>query len=188
MSFVGRPSIILVTVAVCGAALCVSIAAAQDSKSAAAAKELVQALDAAKMDSMAAPDPATQGAFVAVLYIQGTQLLVVSAKYAAPQLLTDKITAKDYRDVYVDLQSASVRGSKVFVTDQGADGLAAKPSGDNAADTWDVGDKSVTFDGDWKKAKIAEAEYTKTFNDADDRYAKMLAMLVAQAKKSKPGS
>jgi len=188
MSSVGRPSIIPVTVAVCGVALLVSVAAAQDSKSAAAAKELVQALDAAKMDSMAAPDPATQGAFVAVLYIPGTQLLVVSAKYAAPQLLTDKITAKDYRDVYVDLQSASVRGSKVFVTDQGADGLAAKPSGDNAADTWDEGDKSVTFDGDWKKAKIAEAEYTKAFNDADDRYAKMLAMLVAQAKKAKPGS
>ena len=188
MSVVGRPSIIPVTVAVCVAALGASVAAGQDSKSAAAAKELVQALDAAKMDSMAAPDPATQGAFVAVLYIPGTQLLVVSAKYAAPQLLTDKITAKDYRDVYVDLQSASVRGSKVFVTDQGADGLAAKPSGDNAADTWDEGVKSVTFDGDWKKAKIAEAEYTKTFNDADDRYAKMLAMLVAQAKKSKPGS
>jgi hypothetical protein len=188
MSFVGRPSIIPVTVAVCVAALWASVTAAQDSKSAAAAKELVQALDAAKMDSMAAPDPVTQGAFVAVLYIPGTQLLVVSAKYAAPQLLTDKITKKDYRDVYVDLQSASMRGSKVFVTDQGADGLAAKPSGDNAADTWDEGDKSVTFDGDWKKAKIAEAEYTKTFNDADDRYAKMLAMLVAQAKKAKPGS
>lgn len=188
MSCAGRPSIILATVVVCLAAPCAALGAGQDSKSAAVAKELVQTLDAAKLDSMAAPDPATPGTFIAVLYIPGTQLLVVSAKYAAPQLLTDKITSKDYRDVYVDLQSASVRGSKVFVTDQGADGLVAKPSGDNAADSWDVGDKSVNFDGDWKKAKVTEADYTKTFNDADDRYAKILSMLVAQAKKAKSGS
>lgn len=188
MSYAGRPSLIFVTASVCVAALCTPGASAQDSKSAALAKELVQALDAAKLDSMAAPDPATPGTFVAVLYIPGTELLVVSAKFAAPPLLIDKITKKDYRDVYVDLQSASVRGSKVFVTDQGADGLAAKPSGDNAADSWDEGDKSVTFDGDWKKAKVSEADYTKTFNDADDRYAKILSMLVAQAKKAKAGS
>jgi hypothetical protein len=188
MSFVGRPSIILVAVAMCVAVLGSSNAPAQDSKSAAVAKELVQTLDAAKLDAIATADPAIPGTFVAVLYIPGTQLLVVSAKYAAPQLLVDRITAKDFRDVYVDLQSASVRGSKVFVTDQGADGLVAKPSGDNPADSWDEGDKSVAFDGDWKKAKIAEADYTKTFNDADDRYAKMLAMLLTQAKKAKSGS
>jgi hypothetical protein len=187
MSCAGRPSIIFATAAGCVAALCSSVASAQDSKSAALAKELVQTLDAAKLDSVAAADPANPGAFIAVLYIPGTQLLVVSAKYAAPQLLTDKITSKDYRDVYVDLQSASVRGSKVFVTDQGADGLVAKP-GDNAADSWDEGDKSVNFDGDWKKAKMAEAEYTKTFNDADAKYATMLSTLLAQAKKAKSGS
>ena len=184
MSFTGRPSLAFVTLVVCVAAPCTARASGQDSKSAPVAKELVQTLDAAKLDSIAAPDPSTPGAFVAVLYIPGTQLLVVSAKYAAPQLMTDKITSKDYRDVYVDLQSASVQGSKVFVTDQGADGLIAKPSGDNAADSWDEGNKSVTFDGDWKKAKVTEADYTKTFNDADDRYAKILAMLVAQAKKA----
>jgi hypothetical protein len=187
MSCAGRPSIIFITAVVCVAALRTPVASAQDSKSAALAKQLVQALDAAKLDSMAATDSATPGAFVAVLYIPGTQLLVVSAKYAAPPLLTDKITKKDYRDVYVDLQSASVRGSKVFVTDQGADGLVAKP-GDNAADSWDEGDKSVNFDGDWKKAKIAETDYTKTFNDADVKYAAMLSTLLAEAKKAKSGS
>jgi len=188
MSYSGRPSVVVFAVAVCVAGLCTAVTSTQDSKSAPLAKELVQTLDAAKMDSMAAADPATPGAFVAVLYISGTQLLVVSAKYAAPTLLNDKITAKDYRDVYVDLQSASVRGSKIFVTDQGSDGLVAKPSGDSAADSWDEGDKSVTFDGDWKKAKIAEADYTKTFTDADAKYAAMLSTLIAQAKKAKSGS
>jgi len=46
----------------------------------------------------------------------------------------------------------------------------------------------VSFDGDWKKAKISEADYNKAFADADDRYAKLLSMLLAQAKKSKAGS
>ena len=35
------------------------------------------------------------------------------------QLLVDRITAKDYQAVYVDLQSASVRGSKVFMHGSG---------------------------------------------------------------------
>jgi hypothetical protein len=188
MSFVGRPSIVAAAVVTCATGGFIAGASAQDSKSAAIAKELVQTLDAAKLEAIAAPDPATPGAFVAAMYIPGSELLVVSAKYAAPPLLVDRITAKDYQSVYVDLQSASVRGSKVFVQDQGADGLVAKPSGDQPADSWDEGDKSVSFDGDWKKAKKAEAEYTKSFTEADDRYAKMLSMLLAQAKKAKAGS
>ena len=188
MRVFGRLPIVAVGLILCTIPSSVPTASAEDSKSAAGAKELVKVLDGAKLESIAAPDPATPGAFVAALYIPGSELLVVSAKYSAPQLLVDRITAKDYQAVYVDLQSASVKGSKIFVQDQGADGLVAKPSGDQAADSFDEGDKSVTFDGDWKKAKIAEAEYTKAFNSADDRYAKMLEMLVAQARKAKPGS
>ena len=185
MSCFGRPSIVPVAFVL---SLLSIPASAEDSKSTAAAKALVQALEASKLEAIATADPASPGVFIAALYIPGTQLLVVSAKYAAPPLLVDRINAKDYQAVYVDLQSASVRGSKVFIMDQGADGLVAKPSGDSAADSFDEGDKSVAFDGDWKKAKISEADYTKAFADADDRYAKMLAMLVAQAKKGKAGS
>ena len=187
MSCSGRPSIVPVALALCFAS--VPSASAEDSKSAAAAKELVQALEAAKLEAIATPDPATPGVFVAALYSPGTQLLVVSAKYSAPPLLVDRITAKDYQAVYVDLQSASVRGSKVFVMDQAADGLLPKLSGDSsAADSFDEGDKSVSFDGDWKKAKVTEADYNKSFADADERYAKLLSMLLAQAKKAKAGS
>jgi hypothetical protein len=166
------------------------MAAGQDSKSAAVAKELIQTLDAGKLDGIAAADPATPGSFIAALYIPGTQLLVVSAKYSAPPLLVDRITAQDFRSVYVDLQSASVRGTKVFIQDQGADGLTSRPGGgDQPADSWDEGDKTVAFDGDWKKAKIAEADYTRTYSDADGRYAKMLTTLLAQARQlKKPGS
>jgi hypothetical protein len=188
MAFFRRPCVVAGAGALC-AALSVGAASAEDSKSAAVAKELVQALDAAKLDGIAAADPSAPGAFVAALYIPESQLLVVSAQYAAPELLVDRIAAKDYRGVYVDLQSASVRATKVFVQDQGADGLSAREEDNQAADSWEEKDKTVAFDGDWKKAKISEADYTKTFADADERYAKMLSALLAQVKPSKkPGS
>lgn len=159
---------------------------AQDvsSKSAAIAKELGQVLDAAKLDSIAAGDPTDANGFVAALYFQGAQLLVVSAKYSAPTLLVTKINAKEYRDVYIDLQSASVAGSKIFVQDQLADGLIAKPSNDAPADAWEHGAKSILFDGDWKKVKQSEADYMKAYSDADAKYADMLSVLLAKAKRS----
>lgn len=184
----GRPFMVSVALVLCLAGVSIRIVSAQESKSAPIAKQLVQLLDAAKLEAIATADPATPGSFVAAMYIPGSELLVVSAKYSAPPLLVDRINAKDYQAVYVDLQSASVRGTKVFIQDQGADGLVAKPSGDAAADSCDEDTKSVSFDGDWKKAKISEADYTKAFSDADDRYAKMLSMLLAQVKKAKSGS
>ena len=184
----GRPSAAAAVLVVDAATLPVILTAAQDSKSAPAAKELAQAMDAAKLENIAVSDPATPGAFIAALYIPGTQLLVVSAKYEAPTLLADRITAKDYMGVYVDLQSASVRGSKVFVQDSGADGLRSKPDGDQGADSFESGDKTIAFDGDAKKAKLAEADYAKSYTDADERYAKMLSALLAQVKAKKAGS
>ncbi len=157
-------------------------AAVQDTRSAAAAKELTQALDAAKLDSIAAEDPSDPTAFVAALYIQGSQLLVVSAKYSAPSLLTAKIKTKEFRDIYIDLSAASVAGSKVFIIDQNCNGLVAKPDGSDAPDSWEAGTQAVNFDGEWKKAKMTEEAYTKAFSEADDRYAKILALLIAQAK------
>jgi hypothetical protein len=162
--------------------LAVLPASAQSSKSSPAVKELVQALDAAKLDSIAAADPADPGVFVAALYMAGSQLLVVSAKYAAPPLLTAKIKSKEYRDVYIDLSSASVAGSKVFIIDMNCDGLASKPDGDAAPDSWEAGSKQVSFDGEWRKAKLSEEDYTKAFSDADGRYAKIASLLLAQAK------
>ena len=184
-----RPVVRRAASVLCAAVLSMPAFAAQESKSSTVAKELVQVMDAAKLTDIAAPDPANPGGFIAALYIPGTQLLVVSAKYSAPPLMVERIAARDFMAVYVDLQSASVRTSKVFVQDTGADGLTAKP-GDGPADTWDEGDKTLAFDGDWKKAKIAEADYTKLYSDADERYSRMLSALVAQARqlKGKAGS
>lgn len=157
---------------------------AEDSKSSAAAKELGAVLDRLKLDAIAAADPAEPGSFVAALYFPGAQLLVVSAKYSAPTLLTDKLAKKEYRDVYIDLNAASVAGSKIFVMDTAADGLAPEPQ-NGAADSWEQANKTIAFDGDWRAAKLpSEEEYRKTFASADDRYARILTLLAEEAKKS----
>ena len=158
--------------------------AAQGTRSSLAAKELSQALDAAKLDSIAAPDPSDPGTWAAALYFPGAQLLVVSAKYSVPTLLTDKMAAKNYRDIYIDLNSASVAGTKVFVIDHACDGLVAKPDGDQVADSYENGAQQYAFDGDWRKAKLSEDAYMKAFSAADERYARILQLLAAQAKTS----
>jgi hypothetical protein len=160
----------------------------QDSRSAAAAKELADTLDRLKLDSIAAADPSDPGTFVAALYFQGAQLLVVSAKYAAPTLLVDKVAKKDYRDAYIDLNSASIAGTKIFIMDQGANGFVAKPGDEQPSDSWEQDNKTTAFDGDWKKAKISEDAYMKAFSAADERYARILMLLAEQAKKSHQGS
>ena len=155
----------------------------QDSKSAVAAKELTKVLEGAKLDAIAAADPSDPSTFVAALYIAGSQLLVVSAKYAAPPLLTAKLKTKDYRDIYVDLSSAAIAGSKVFLIDMNCDGLMSKADGDAVPDSWEAEKQSVSFDGDWKKSKLSsEADYLKVYSSADERYARMLGLLIAQAK------
>jgi hypothetical protein len=158
-------------------------AAAQSGKSAAAVKELTQALDAAKLDAIAAADPADPASFVAALYISGAQLMVVSAKYSAPPLLTAKIKSKEYRDIYIDLSSAAVAGTKTFIIDFNCNGLLSKTEDNGAPDTWETDKQQLSFDGDWRRAKMSEADYMKTYSDADDRYTKLLELLAAQAKR-----
>ena len=174
---------VTVLVAVFAFVLGPRFAFAQAPKSGAAAKYLGETLDRLKLDCIAAPDPSEKDVFVAALYFQGAQLLVVSAKYSAPALLVAKLEKKDFRDIYIDLNAASIAGSKIFVMDQGADGLVAKP-GDSVADSWEEGNKSMAFDGEWRKAKMSEEDYLKSFSAADERYARILTVLAEQAKKS----
>ena len=171
-------SLVLVTLAFA------SPAVAQDSKSSAAAKQLAETMDRLKLDSIAAMDPSEKDTFVAALYFQGAQLLVVSAKYTAPSLLVSKLEKKEYRDTYIDLNAASVPASKIFVMDHGADGLMPRPGDSQGPDSWEQANKTTAFDGDWRRAKITEDEYLKTFSSADERYARMLTLLTEQARKS----
>jgi hypothetical protein len=158
-----------------------SAALAQESRSAVVATELVRLLDAAKLDSIAAKQE-TAGHYVSALYISGSQLLVVSAKYSQPSRMDYLLVEKKYQEMYQDLNSASEQQSKVFVMDLGANGLRFRQE-KNELDTADLSGKSVVFDGDWGKAKISEAEYRKTFEATDAQYAQMLQALIAALKK-----
>jgi hypothetical protein len=157
-------------------------ARAQDTKSVELARQLTGLLDQKKLDAIATPDSQNPGAYIAALYFPGTQLLVVSAKYSAPQLLTELLARKEYRAVYAELSSASVPGSKVLVNDIYANGLMVKPSGSNPPDSIEGGATPATFDGAWRKAKIAEADYMKSFAEAEATYTRALQALITQLK------
>jgi hypothetical protein len=157
-------------------------ASAQDSKSAPLARQLAAALDAAKMDSIAAKDPEAPDAFDAALYFPGMQLLVVSGKYSVPELLTTRLANKEYRDVYLDLNGAAT--AKTFIEDPGADGLKPKRENNQPFDQAEMAGKRTMFDGDWKAQKLSEQDYMKAFSAADDRYTQILTALLAQLKKT----
>jgi len=158
-----------------------AVATAQDSKSANSVTELVKLLDSMKLDSFAAKGSAPNE-YVGALYFPGTQLLVVSAKFDTPWRADSLLDQKNYRDVYIELNSASVPQTKMFVSDLGANGLRFKKDG-NVYDTVDVGGKSYNFDGDWKKAKITEDDYSKAYSTSDDQYLQMIQRLLAGLKK-----
>jgi len=116
--------------------------------------------------------------------ITGGQLLVVSGKYSVPQLLTERLGKKEYRDVYMDLNGAAAADSKVFIQDPGADGLKAKRDENQAFDIVEIGGKQTMFNSDWKAQKLSEQDYQKAFSDADERYARILTALLGQVKKT----
>lgn len=130
--------------------------------------------------AIAAKDPAT-GEFVAALFFPGVQLLVVSARSSASAYLDEQIAAKNFQDVYVALQDASVRNSRVFFQDLGADGLHA--DGRKSVDVFYDHGQQLLFDGQPRKHKLSEQVYRDKFGAADARYARMVDLLLVQARR-----
>jgi hypothetical protein len=162
-----------------GLLLAPSTLSAQDSKSATVAGELTRLLDEMKLDAVAA----TQGTdrFVAALYFQGSQLLVVGAKYSVPDRMNQLIGQRQYRDVYADLSSASDQATKIFVMDLGANGLKFKRENNEPFDTVDTSGGSVAFNGE--RGKLSEDDYKKEFVTSDEQYTSMLQALLVALKK-----
>jgi hypothetical protein len=143
------------------------------------AGELTRLLDEMKLDAVAA----TQGTdrFVAALYFQGSQLLVVGAKYSVPDRMNQLIGQRQYRDVYADLSSASEQATKIFVMDLGANGLKFKRENNEPFDTVDTSGGSVVFNGE--RGKLSEDDYKKVFVTSDEQYTSMLQALLVALKK-----
>ena len=166
-------------VALAGCLLAPTTLSAQDSKSAAVAGQLTLLLDQMKLDAVAAKQGTDQ--FVAALYFQGSQLLVVAAKYSTPDRLNYLLGQKQYKDVYADLSSASEQATKVFVMDLGANGLKFKRENNEPFDTVDSSGGSVAFNGE--RGKLSEDDYRKVFATSDEQYTSMLQALLAALKK-----
>ena len=178
------------TLALVGVLLLVAMtgrAVAQDSKegvSAALAKELAQVMDAKKLMTIAAKDSADIEGFVAAMYFTGSQLLVVGAKYEPAVLLNDKLGRKEYQEIYIDLNSAAKSGTRMFIEDLGADGLKADREEGKGFDSVEMAGKRTTFDDQWRKdQKISEEQWVKIHGDADKAYARLLQLLIKEAKK-----
>jgi len=160
------------------AALAHARLSAGDLQSGRLARELTGILTERHLDAIAAKDPDGDGRFVAATFFPGSQLLVVTAKYASPLLLDQSLQAKAYRDVYSALQQSAEADSRFFVQDIGADGL--RQDDKQAVDI--VYDKIVNqtiFDGD-PNHKVRD--YQKKLSDADARYSRLLQILLSAAR------
>jgi hypothetical protein len=170
-------------VLLCVAALVPSAAVAQQSKTGTLAAEVIRLLETRKLDSIAARGAAPDE-YVGALYFPGSQLLVVGAMYTSSARMDLLLGARQYREVYIDLNSASVPQTKVFISDLGANGLRSDRDGNQPFDTVELQGKSYAFNGEWGKAKMSRDEYTKVYQATDERYARMLEALLAELKKT----
>lgn len=153
-------------------------AQAPASSSAAVTAELVKLLEERKLDAAAGRLAADE--FVGAMYFPGSQLVVLSAKTSVPDRMTYLLLQKSYKDLYVELNGAIDRESRIFVSDLGANGLKFRNGRGESPDTVEVVGGTTTFDGEWRKAKISEAEYAKRYQSHDERYKRMVeAMLTA---------
>ena len=164
------------------AALAPPVVQAQGSRSAPLVKELTELLQQHKLDSVAARQGTTDH-YVAALFFPG-QLLLIAARTTAPAVLNEKLVRREFRDVYIDLNSASIADSRVMITDGGADGLRPTREANKPFDTHDAGGKSLRFDGNWREDRMSEKDYMATYAKADEAYVAALTVLLSELKKS----
>ena len=162
------------------------IHAAQDSASTAATRNLIRSLDDASLDAIATVDPTEPGAFVAALHIKGGQLLVVRAHHPSIEGLSARLAARQFRDVYIDLQATPTTQGKLFVMDSGADGLpsdADQPA--NVDIVYEDGIRQIMFNGA-RAQKLNADVYRRQLEDADVKYTRLLNVLNAAIATNSP--
>lgn len=156
---------------------------AQASASPALVEQLVTMMTDRQITSLAAALPGEPERFVAGLLIPGSQLMVISARYAAPTLLQPRLDAGEFRQVYVELHSAGDRAGRVFIEDLAVNGLHRERDGDAPFDiTWRDGVTRTLYDGKWKEQGLTRAEYQRRFDEDEKAYVEILNALIAAAR------
>ena len=169
-------------VALVAGSLLPSTALAQDSQSLSLVKQLTELLQQRKLDAVAARHGSADH-YVAALFFPG-QLLLISARTTAPAVLNEKLVRREFRDVYIDLNSASIPESRVMITDGGADGLRPSREANKPFDSHDAGGKAIRFDGNWREDRMSEKDYMAVYAKAEEAYVAALNTLVSELKKS----
>ena len=167
------------TVVICLVALSTN-AAAQETRPAASpvlVKQLVAAMAARQIDTMAAVDPEEPGRLLGALIV-GDQLMVISTRHKAAEYLELQIGKRQFREVYMSLQDGNSEG-RLFFHDLGCDGFG---SGD--LDIFYEGAKGRTMlDGNWIAQGLSEADYTEKRRVAEEKYVEALTALLEAVKK-----
>jgi hypothetical protein len=148
-----------------------------DSGSAARAGDLVSLMQKKNLQAFAVQLPGQPDQFAAVMAFPDVQLLVVTARYPSPALLTAELARQQYNDVYSELQGPASKDSRVFFQDLGADGL-----GSGGVDVMYERGVQTLFDGDWKRAKLSKEAYETRLTAADKRYSDVLDALIGALK------
>jgi hypothetical protein len=152
-------------------------AAEQGSRSSRAAALLTAALHERKLEVIASRNPDQAGAFIAALYVPGSQLLVVTAPYAVAAVLDKYIADGKHMDVYLALNAADRQAERFFVMDMNADGLRRECAPGESFDSTIRGDSNVSFDGNWRVQAMTGAAYDARFAKDDEHYARLLEVL-----------
>ena len=143
------------------------------------ARQLTTVLSSRGLDAIAAADPSEAGRFVAALFVPGSQLLVVAAQSSSPSSELARLTSRQYRDVYLDLQGGPSSDRRVFYQDMNADGLCSAP--DQIPDLVYQNDpKPLIIDGRSKGHGIPEKDYETQRMNVEQEYRRLLKVLLAQ--------
>jgi hypothetical protein len=163
-------------VVVLGAALSLAGTFDRPLKSPPLTHELTMLMKQQNLDAFATTDPAAPDRFVAALFFQGAQLLLVAGRYPTPASIQQEIDRKQYGDVYRDLSVSSVADGKLFIHDVGADGLHA---GAGSLDImYEHAVDETIFDGNWSQHKMSEKEYSDRLVRGDAEYSRLLTLLI----------
>ncbi|HBO90410.1 MAG TPA: hypothetical protein DD460_06630 [Acidobacteria bacterium] len=144
------------------------VSQAQPASSASLVEQLKQLMDDQELSAIATQDPTKENHFVAALYFSGRQVLAVSAPYSAPLIMSGMLDNEDYRNVYIDLSSASDPAARFFVDDFGADGLQAESATEGPRDSVNRGGQQVALD------------VSDLYAQADQDYAEILRLLIGK--------
>ena len=173
--------VLLVTVGLVGAAG--HGTPAPSGRSATLVKELVAALETAKLTSFVAEERPGSHRYIGVLLQPGTTLVAVSAIVKDPKSLATAIAAKRYRAAFFTLSGETVTPIATY-QDYGVDGFTPK-----GIDGYLTPAGTITFDGDWRKQGLASARaYDQLFAKAEGEYAALLTELLAKIRSAKAPS